>query len=280
MCDKYSADLFKAESEPRRLPVLCNSTTFINSTLSNKYATSFCSNVWNGCKNVPILNSHFAPSKNEQVDPTSSKLSELYQTESKFCASFGSSDDRAICFDGEPVSLGSSETMLHSQGLCLEKIGNGAYLNMVAHPDGSNHAFFAEQSGKIWLANVSEQGSGGTLEIYESNPFLDLTSEVYSYNSFGLMGLSFHPNFANNGRFFASYNCDKVKTPGCSGRCSCYKDLNCDPSQLSSSNEAQPCRYHKVIAEFSANGTTSEPSLVNMIFMLTLIMQRNSGVAT
>lgn len=65
----------------------------------------------------------------------------------------------------------------------------------------------------------------------ESNPFLDFTSEVYCSNSFWLMGLAFHPNFANNGRFFASYTCNKVKTPGCFGRCLCYRYLNCDPSQ-------------------------------------------------
>lgn len=267
VCDQFSADLFKIESGSRTVPVLCKSTTLNK----NKSASNFCSTVWNACQNVSITNSPFTPSlqvtSEVPVEPTSFKLTELWQTKSNFCVAFGSSDDEDICCNGEPVSLTSTEALACPKGLCLEKIGNGTYLNMVAHPDGSNRAFFSDQSGKIWLATVPEL-SKGTLGLNESDPFLDLTSVVYYSNSFGLMGLAFHPNFTENGRFFASFNCDKVKTPGCSGRCSCYKELNCDPSQLSSSDSTLPCRYHKVIAEFSANRTACESSLVNM-YMLT-----------
>ena len=133
---------------------------------------------------------------------------------------------------------------------------------MVAHPDGSNRAFFSNQAGKIWLATIPEQGSGGTMGLDESNPFVDLTDEVHLDTVFGMMGMAFHPNFAKNGRFFASFNCDKVKYPGCAGRCSCNSDVNCDPSKLGGENGAQPCQYQTVIAEYSANGTASEPSLV------------------
>ena len=96
----------------------------------------------------------------------------------------------------------------------------------------------------------------------ESNPFVDLTDVVHLDTMFGMMGMAFHPNFAKNGRFFASFNCDKVKWPGCAGRCSCNSDVNCDPSKLGDDNGAQPCQYQTVIAEYTANGTASEPSLV------------------
>jgi hypothetical protein len=202
------------------------------------------------------------------VDSSSSKLNELWQSKSVFCDTFGGSDRYgSICFDGEPVSLQKTETeLLPPKGMCLEKIGNGSYLNMVAHPDGSNRAFFSEKSGKIWLATIpDQQSSGGSLELDGSSPFLDLTDRVFSDSSFGMMGMAFHPNFANNGRFFASFNCDKVKTPGCSGRCACNTDVNCDPSKVGPFNAAQaPCRYHKVIAEFTANGSSSEPSSVDI----------------
>ncbi|KAJ6371422.1 hypothetical protein OIU77_001849 [Salix suchowensis] len=137
---------------------------------------------------------------------------------------------------------------------------NGSYLNMVAHPDGSNRVFLANQQGKIWLATVPAEGSGETLGIDLSNPFLDLTDEVYYDTELGMMGIAFHPNFQQNGRFFASFNCDKVKWPECSGRCSCNSHMGCDPSKLPSENGAQPCQYHSIIAEFSANGTSSQPS--------------------
>jgi hypothetical protein len=133
---------------------------------------------------------------------------------------------------------------------------------MVAHPDGSNRAFFSSQQGKIWLATIPEQGSGETLGFDESSPFIDLTDEVYFNTEFGMMGMAFHPNFAQNGRFFASFNCDKVKWPGCTGRCSCNSDVNCDPSKLAPDNGAQPCQYQTVIAEYTANDTATKASLV------------------
>ncbi|KAF8399390.1 hypothetical protein HHK36_015254 [Tetracentron sinense] len=264
-CDQFSAELFKIESGPRPVPVLCNSTVSVNSSQSNRAANDFCAKVWDTCQNVSILNSPFAPSLQGRggvpVNSTSSKLTDLWQSKSVFCNAFGgSSEDESVCLDGEPVLLNNTETPLPPNGLCFEKIGNGSYLNMVAHPDGSNRVFFSDQPGKIWLATVPEEGSGGVLGLVESNPFLDLTDEVHFDTEFGMMGMAFHPNFAQNGRFFASFNCDKAKWPECSGRCSCNSDVGCDPSKLGSDNGAQPCQYHSVIAEYTANSTTSQPS--------------------
>ncbi|XP_041010853.1 HIPL1 protein-like [Juglans microcarpa x Juglans regia] len=277
-CDQFSAQLFKVESGPQAVPVLCSSTLLRNSSLSNKAPSSFCSTVWDACQNVSILNSPFAPSLQGRgeapVDSSPSKLNKLWQSKSVFCDAFGgSSDNKSICFNGEQVSLEKTETVLPPMGMCLEKIGNGSYLNMVAHPDGSNSAFFSDQSGKIWLATIPEQSSGATLGLDMSRPFMDLSDRVFSDSSFGMMGMAFHPNFAQNGRFFASFNCDKVKTPGCSGRCACNTDVDCDPSKIGSSNAAQPCRYHKVIAEFTANGTSgysASPIEVRRVFTLGL----------
>lgn len=133
---------------------------------------------------------------------------------------------------------------------------------MVSHPDGSNRAFFSSQAGKIWLATIPEQRSGGTLEFDESSPFVDLTDQVHLDTQFGMMGMAFHPNFAKNGRFFASFNCDKVKWPGCSGRCTCNSDVNCDPSKLGTDNGVRPCQYQTVVAEYTVNGSASDPSSV------------------
>ena len=237
--------------------------------MSKQSTSSFCSNVWDECQNVFISNSPFAPSLQGRggvsVNSSASKLTELWQSKSVFCDAFGgSSDNGSICFDGEAVSLENTETIVPPKGMCLEKISNGSYINMVAHPDGSNRAFFSSQAGKIWLASVPEQGSGGTLELDESDPFVDITDLVLSDPRAGMMGMAFHPNFAHNGRFFASYNCDKVQSPVCSGRCSCNSDVNCDPSKIDPSSGVQPCQYHAVVAEFTANGTASDPSSVNI----------------
>ncbi|XP_050223412.1 HIPL1 protein-like isoform X1 [Mercurialis annua] len=262
-CDPFSAELYRVESVPRAVPVLCNSTLSANSTQSPVAAVDFCSKVWDQCQNVTISNSPFAlQGKDGSVANSSSKLTDMWQSKTAFCNEFGGmSDDGSVCFDGKPISLNSSRALNPPpNGICLEKIGNGSFLNMVPHPDGSNRVFLANQQGKIWLATIPEEGSGEQLTLDESKPFLDLTDEVYYDAEFGMMGLAFHPNFQQNGRFFVSFNCDKVKWTQCSGRCSCNSDVGCDPAQLAPDNGAQPCQYHSVIAEFTANGTISQPS--------------------
>lgn len=255
-CDKFSAELFTVDSAPRQVPVLCNDT---------KATNNFCSKVWDTCQNVSIINSPFATSLLGQPGApvnSSSKLTDIWQSKTDFCGAFGGAlEDEPVCFDGGPVILDNKRLPSPPNAMCLEKIGNGTYLNMVAHPDGSSRAFFASQPGKIYLATIPKEGSQGTMELDESNPFIDLTDEVYFNTEFGMMGIAFHPNFAQNGRFFISFNCDKAKWPGCTGRCSCNSDVNCDPSKLVPDNGAQPCQYQTVVAEYTANGTGSQPSV-------------------
>lgn len=258
-CDQFSAELYGTESVPREVPVLCNSTQYQHA------GVDFCSKVWDECQNVSISNSPFKlQGRGGTPFNSTSKLSDLWQSKSSFCDTFGgSSHGELFCFDGGPVLLNNTEIPSPPSGMCLEKIGNGSYLNMVPHPDGSNRVFLSDQPGKVWLATVPEEGSGEMLVIDESNAFLDLTDQVYADTELGMMGLAFHPKYLQNGRFFASFNCDKVRWPECSGRCSCSSDVGCDPSNLGSDNGAQPCQYHSIIAEFTANSTASQPSLVN-----------------
>lgn len=141
---------------------------------------------------------------------------------------------------------------------------------MAPHPDGSNRVFLWNQQGKIWIANVPEDGSNGVLEIDESKPFLDITNQVLFNAQFGVMGMEFHPNFVSNGRFFVSYHCDKLRHSGCLGRCSCGSEINCDPATLPVYGGIEPCQYQIVVAEFTANGTATTPSSVRIhcCFML------------
>ncbi|OWM65338.1 HIPL1 protein [Punica granatum] len=264
-CDQFSAELFTVDAVPRPIPVLCNSTVLANSSQSNEAQNDYCSQAWDTCRNISIYNSPFAPSLQTQaklnIKSNFTKLTDLYQSKTDFCKAFGgASGNDSVCYSGEPVQLNSTEAPTPPPGLCLEKIGSGSYLNMVAHPDGSNRAFFSTQKGYIYLATVPEMGSGKTMDVDESSPFLDLTDQVYFDTQFGMMGMAFHPNFAQNGRLFASFNCDKTKWLGCTGRCSCNSDVNCDPSKLPSDNGATPCQYQTVVAEYSANGSGSDPS--------------------
>ncbi|KAE8681342.1 HIPL1 protein [Hibiscus syriacus] len=95
------------------------------------------------------------------------------------------------------VSSGSTQSNQATNDFCSEcstwpmprENREWKFLDMVAHPDGSNRAFFSNQQGKIWLATIPKPG--GTLELDESCPFIDLTDQVHFDTTFGLMGLHF-----------------------------------------------------------------------------------------
>ncbi|TVU45609.1 hypothetical protein EJB05_05100, partial [Eragrostis curvula] len=251
-CSPFSAELFNSSTEIRLVPLLCNNTS-ASSAQSKDSTQDYCKLVWQSCKSVTIVNSPFQPS---------------LQGKARL-----------------PISFNANEPSPSPKGICLERIGNGSYLNLAPHPDGSNRAFVSSQAGKIWLATIPEQGSGGALQIDEANPFLDLTDEVHFDSEFGLMGLAFHPKFATNGRFFVSYNCDRTRSPSCAGRCSCNSDAGCDPSKLGTDNGAQPCQYQVVVSEYSAKvsssnismATSANPTEVRRIFTMGLPYTAHHG---
>ena len=67
--------------------------------------------------------------------------------------------------------------------------------------DGSHRLFVVDQTGLIWILS-----NGRRLET----PFLDLRPRVVELNSFyderGLLGLTFHPDYMTNSRFYVSYS--------------------------------------------------------------------------
>ncbi|PKA52552.1 HIPL1 protein [Apostasia shenzhenica] len=276
-CDPYSADLFAVNVKPSSVPVLCNSSGSFRSADST---TDFCSEVWNTCKDITISNSPFVPQTHAS---SPARLADIYESEADFCNTSGAS----VCFNGESASFISNKTDSNlPKGICLEKLGNGSYLNMVPHPDGSTRAFLSNQAGKIWLATIPAQGSGGILDVNESNPFLDITDVVHADTEFGLMGMALHPDFTSNGRLFVSFNCDKVQVTSCSGRCSCNSEAGCDPSMLGGDSGDQPCRYQSVVAEYVADTSSSStpsqaksanPTEVRRIFTMGLPYSGHHG---
>lgn len=67
--------------------------------------------------------------------------------------------------------------------------------------DDSGRLFVMEQAGRIWILQN---------DILQNTPFLDLSGIVSQdvlggYSERGLLGLAFHPNFAENGQFFVNY---------------------------------------------------------------------------
>jgi glucose/arabinose dehydrogenase len=64
--------------------------------------------------------------------------------------------------------------------------------------DGSGRLFVNEQVGRVRVIDAD-----GTLR---AEPFVDLSSKIQAGGERGLLGLAFHPDYADNGRFFVHYS--------------------------------------------------------------------------
>jgi glucose/arabinose dehydrogenase len=74
-------------------------------------------------------------------------------------------------------------------------------IQLVPVPDGSERLFVIDQIGKVWIIDKD----GKKL----STPFIDVSSKLVSlnpaYDERGLLGLAFHADYRNNGRFYIYY---------------------------------------------------------------------------
>lgn len=64
--------------------------------------------------------------------------------------------------------------------------------------DGTNRVFVVEQRGNIIVHDNDSEAS-------ETTVFLDISDSLATGSELGLLGLAFHPDYANNGVFFINY---------------------------------------------------------------------------
>lgn len=77
-------------------------------------------------------------------------------------------------------------------------VDGNRFLGLAEAPDGSGRLFLVRQLGDILILD------GDTLR---PTPFLDLSDRVLCCDAEqGLLGLAFHPGYADNGRLFVTYN--------------------------------------------------------------------------
>jgi glucose/arabinose dehydrogenase len=97
----------------------------------------------------------------------------------------------------------SPATPVSPQSIALQPIVTGltSPLGLEPSPDGTNRLFVVEQGGTI---HIIQNGA------LVPTPFLDITSKVTTGGEMGLLGLTFHPQFAQNGKFYVNY----VRTVG------------------------------------------------------------------
>ena len=92
-----------------------------------------------------------------------------------------------------------SVTGIVGQDISLEVFTSGLINPTTITHAGDSRLFVAEKRGTVRIIRAD-----GTLETI---PFLDINSLVINTGSErGLLGISFHPNYNNNGWFFVSYN--------------------------------------------------------------------------
>lgn len=92
----------------------------------------------------------------------------------------------------------------------LEAVASGLVspVHLTHAGDGSGRVFVVDQSGPIRIIK-----DGVLLE----RPFLDLSSQIpvlnTGFDERGVLGLAFHPDYANNGRFFVRYSRPRTSGP-------------------------------------------------------------------
>jgi hypothetical protein len=101
-----------------------------------------------------------------------------------------------------PAAFGQEPLSDPAVGLELVADGFAAPLALMPSGDGSGRLFIMDQVGQIWILSPE----GNLLE----QPFLDVSDRMVelsdNYDERGLLGLAFHPNYAENGRFYVYYS--------------------------------------------------------------------------
>ncbi|WP_146347356.1 PQQ-dependent sugar dehydrogenase [Phaeobacter marinintestinus] len=100
------------------------------------------------------------------------------------------------------VGIGAATTA-HAVDIKLEPYVTGVNTPLaMVQPAGDDRQFIIEQFGKVRVID----GDGNLLPT----PFLDIRNKIvtqwHDFDERGLLGLAFHPDFANNGKFYVAYS--------------------------------------------------------------------------
>jgi len=111
---------------------------------------------------------------------------------------FISTRDTALPDTEPPPTEPIENDQLQEIGVELTAEGFTSPVAYVSPDDGTGRMFLVDQVGLIWIVDAD----GNVLE----ESFLDIQEELVDltpdFDERGLLGLTFHPNFKENGRFF------------------------------------------------------------------------------
>lgn len=138
-----------------------------------------------------------------------------------------------------PPQSGTSQTTFDPASVRLElrpvASGFNQPTDLAEAPDGTGRLFVVERTGLVRILQ-----NGRTLP----NPFLDLRSAITaSGQEQGLLGIAFHPRYAENGRFFVAYTASNGDNTVAEYR------VSADPARA----DASSGRVLLAIPDFAAN---------------------------
>src|SRR5215472_17910456 len=93
-------------------------------------------------------------------------------------------------------SSNSSSSSTNAVGTQVVVSGLSLPLDLEQSGDNSGRLFVVEQGG---LIKIIQNGS------VLPTPFLDISAKVIDQSEMGLLGVTFHPSFATNGKFYVNY---------------------------------------------------------------------------
>lgn len=195
-CSPYAAHIFDAEAstgyipEPRAMPGMCK---------------GYCRTFFAACKD--LVQYYMDEAGNAYADEAA-RLSLAITNETEFCDT-AHIVDLDYCYPellSNPILNGniSLEKITQEGCLCVQAYNisfrNPVFLENAG--DGSNRLFVGEQIGLVHIMYPD-----GTLE---KEPFLDIRADIQTTPSKGdergMLGMAFHPQFSENGKFYIYYS--------------------------------------------------------------------------
>ena len=131
------------------------------------------------------------------------------------------------------------------EGMALEQItvADGLVTRMVAAPGDDTRLFVCVRDGRILVLNRKTQ-------LWNDDPFLDISDQITTqYGEQGMLGLAFHPEYQDNGRFFVWGTLPEGDGPGDTVLMEFQRDGD-DPDYAEEQGErmlvvAQPAQHHQ-----------------------------------
>lgn len=196
VCNPYTAHLFDVEGngidEKRAFPWLCH---------------DYCVEAYRHCYTV-LLRMFGLKHVDFGLSKSPASPSALQADAESFCSQV-IAEESPYCYpqilNGPQIpGAGAEELSGNLNCICGQPVASGLRNPLVAthSRDRTGRLFIAEQVGVIWVLTADNTRL--------SQPFLDLTGKVLTTSRVGdergLLGLTFHPNYRINGKFYVYYS--------------------------------------------------------------------------